>query len=72
MHNTDTSIEVSDEESAVQSHVLDTSPCLLPFKRPETSITSEHDVSVLRDIEAEVDEASEMDFCALKSYPVKG
>ena len=71
MHNTGTSIKVSDED-AVQSHVSDTSPCSLPSKRPKTSIISEHDVSVFRDIEAEVDEASDIDFCALKAYPVKG
>ena len=55
MHNTDTSIEDSDEEDAVGSHVLDLP---LPSKRPETFITSDHDVSVFRDIEAEVNEAS--------------
>ena len=58
MHNTDTSIKVSDEEDAVQSHVSDTSP--LPSKRPKTSITFKHDVSVFRDIEAAVDEASDI------------
>ena len=57
MHNTNTSIEDSDEEDAVGSHVLDLLPSPLPSKRPETSITSDHDVSVFRDIEAKVDEA---------------
>ena len=60
MHNTDTSIEDSDEEDAVGSHVLDLPPPPLPSKRPETFITSDHDVSVFRDIEAEVDEASDI------------
>ena len=59
MHNTDTSIEDSDEEDAVGSHVLDLPPSL-PSKRPETFITSDHDVSVFRDIEAEVNEASDI------------
>ena len=68
MHNADTSIEVSDEEDAVESHVSDTSPCPLPSKRPETSITSDHDVSVFGDIEAEVDEASDS---VLRAYPVR-
>ena len=58
MHNTDTSIKDTDEEDAVSSHVLDLPPSPLPFKRPETFITSDHDMSVFRDIEAEVDEAS--------------
>ena len=57
MHNTDTSIEDSDEEDAVGSHVLDLPPSPLPSKRPETFITSDH-VSVFIDIEAEVNEAS--------------
>ena len=56
MHNTDTSIADSDEEDAVGSHVLDLLPS--PLKRPETFITSDHDASVFRDIEAEVNEAS--------------
>ena len=60
MHNTDTSTEDSDEEDAVGSHVLDFPPSPLPSKRPETFITSDHDVSVFRDIEAEVDEASDI------------
>ena len=72
MHNTDTSIKISDEEDAVQCHVSDMSPYSLPSKRPETSITSEHDVSVFKDIEAEVDEASDIDICTLKASPVKG
>ena len=60
MHNRDTSIEDSDEEDAVGSHVLDLPPSPLPSKRPEMFITSDHDVSVFRDIEAEVDEASDI------------
>ena len=55
MHNTDTSIEdrmVPDKEDAVQSHVSYTSP--LPSERPATSITSEYEVSVFRDVEAAV------------------
>ena len=60
MHNTATSIEDSDEEDAVGSHVLDLPPSPLPSKRPETFITSDHDVSVFRDIEAEVDKASDI------------
>ena len=60
MHNTDTSIEDSDEEDAVRSHVLDLPPSPLPSKRPEMFITSDHDVSVFRDIEAEVDETSDI------------
>ena len=54
MHNTDTSIEesmVPDKEDAVQSRVSDTS---LPSERPATSITSEYEVSVFRDVEAAV------------------
>ena len=51
-------IEDSDEEDAVGSHVFDLPPSPLPSKRPETFITSDHDVSVFRDIEAEVNEAS--------------
>ena len=60
MHNTDTSIEDSDEEDAVGSHVFNLPPSPLPSKRPETFITSDHDVSVFRDIEAKVDEASDI------------
>ena len=60
MHNTDTPIEDSDEEDAVESHVLDLPPSPLPSKRPATSNTSDHDVSVFRDIEAEVDDASDI------------
>ena len=55
MHNTDTSIEVSmvpDKEDAVQSHASYTSP--LPSERPATSITSEYEVCVFRDVEAAV------------------
>ena len=55
MHNTDTCIEdsmVPDKEDAVQSHVSYTSP--LPSERPATSITSEYEVSVFRDVEAAV------------------
>ena len=55
MHNTDTFIEesmVTDKEDLVQSHVSYTSP--LPSERPATSITSEYEVSVFRDIEAAV------------------
>ena len=60
MHITDTSIEVSDEEDAVHSNVSDMSLCPLSSKRPKTTITSEHDVSVFRDIEAKVDDASDI------------
>ena len=60
MHNTDTSIQDSDEEDAVGSHVLDLAPSPLHSKRPEMFITSDYDVSVFRDIEAEVDEASDI------------
>ena len=61
MHNTDTSLEDSDEEEdAVGSHVLDLPPSPLSSKRPETFITSDHDVSVFRDIEAEINEASDI------------
>ena len=60
MHNKDTSIEDSNEEDAVSSHVLDLPPSPLPSKRPETFITSDHDVSVFRDIEAEENEASDI------------
>ena len=59
MHNIDTSIEDSDED-AVGSHVLDLPPSPLPSKRPETFITFDHDVSVFRDIEADVDKASDI------------
>ena len=55
MHNTVTSIEesmVPDKEDAIQSHVSDTSP--LHSESPETSITSEYEVSVFRDVEAAV------------------
>ena len=41
-----------DKEDAVQSHVSYTSP--LPSERPATSITSEYEVSVFRDVEAAV------------------
>ena len=57
MHNTDTSIENSDEEDAFGSHALNLPPFPPSCKRPETS--SDHDVSVFRDIEAEIDEASD-------------
>ena len=49
-----------DEEDTVVSHVLDLPPSPLPSKKPETSITSDHDGSVFRDIEAEIDEASDI------------
>ena len=55
-------IEDSDEEDAVGSHVLDLPPSPLPSKRPETFTTSDHDVSVFRDIEAEVNEVSNIVF----------
>ena len=54
MHNTDTSIEDSDEEDPVRSHVLDLPPSPLPSKKPKTFITSDHDVSVFRDIETDI------------------
>ena len=60
MHNTDTSIEDSDEEDAVGSHVLDLPPSPLPSKGPETFITSDHDVSVFRDIETEENKPSDI------------
>ena len=60
MHNTDTSIEDSDEEDAVGSHVLDLPPSPLSSKRPKTFITSDYDVSVFRDIEAEINEVSDI------------
>ena len=47
---------VSDKEDAVQGYVSDLSP--LPFERPEASITSEHEVSVFRDVEKAVTVAS--------------
>ena len=55
MHNTDTSIEESkapDKEDAVHSHVSNTSR--LPSERPATSIISEYEVSVFRDVEETV------------------
>ena len=55
MHNTDTSIEesmVPDKEDAVCRHVSDTSR--LPSERPVTSIISEYEVSVFRDVEETV------------------
>ena len=55
MHNTDTSIEeskVPDKEDAVHRHVSDTSR--LPSERPKTSIISEYEVSVFRDVEETV------------------
>ena len=55
MHNTDTSIEeskVPDKEDAVHSHVSDTSR--LPSERPATSIISEYEVGVFRDVEETV------------------
>ena len=55
MHNTDTSIEenkVPDKEDAVHRHVSDTSR--LPSERPATSIISEYEVSVFRDVEETV------------------
>ena len=55
MHNTDTSIEESkapDKEDAVHSHVSNTSR--LPSKRSATSIISEYEVSVFRDVEETV------------------
>ena len=61
MHNTDTSIEesiVPDKEDAVQSHVSDTST--LPSERLETSIISEYEVSVFRDVEAAVTAAADI------------
>ena len=42
----------------VQSQVSDMSP--LPSERPETPTTFEHDVPVFRDVEADVDEASDV------------
>ena len=47
---------VPDKEDTVHIHVSDTS--FLPSERLEISITSEYDVSVFREIEAAVDEAS--------------
>ena len=55
MHNTHTSIEeskVPEKEAAVHSHVSDTSH--LPSERPATSIISEYEVSVFRDVEETV------------------
>ena len=55
MHTTDTSIEgsmVPDKEDAVHSHVSDTST--LPSEMPVTSIISEYEVSVFRDVEETV------------------
>ena len=55
MHNTDTSIEeskVPDKEDAVHRHDSDTSH--LPSERPTTSIISEYEVSVFRDVEETV------------------
>ena len=47
---------VPDKKDAVQSHVSDT--CTLPSERPETSIISEYEVSVFRDVEAAVTAAA--------------
>ena len=61
MHNTDTSIEerkVPDKEDAVHSHVSDKSP--LPSERPTTSIISEYEVSVFRDVEETVTAAPDI------------
>ena len=55
MHNTETSIEeskVPDKEIAVHRHVSDLSR--LPSERPATSIISEYEVSVFRDVEETV------------------
>ena len=55
MHYTDTSIEeskVPNKEDAVHRHVSDTSR--LPSERPATSIISECEVSVFRDVEETV------------------
>ena len=59
MHNTDTSLEDSDEEDAVRSHVLDLPPSPLPLRGPRrSSLLIMHDVSVFRYIETEVNEIS--------------
>ena len=61
MHNEDTSTEesiFSVEEDVVQSYVSDTSP--LPSERPEISTTTTYDVAVFQNIEAAVDEASDI------------
>ena len=64
MHNADTCTSTeesifSDEEDVVQSYVLDTSP--LPSDRPEISTTTtKYDVAVFQNIEAAVDEASDV------------
>ena len=68
MHNRDTSIEesmVPDKDDAVQSHVSDTSVysslwSTLPSERPKTSIISEYEVSVFRDVEATVTVAADI------------
>ena len=55
MNNTDTSIEeskVPEKEAAVHRHVSDMS--YLPSERPATSIISEYEVSVFRDVEETV------------------
>ena len=61
MHNADTSTKesiFSVEEDVVQSYVSDTSP--LPSERPEISTTTKYDVAVFQNIEAAVDEASDV------------
>ena len=47
-----------EEDAAVQSQVSDMSP--LPSESPETPTTFEHDVPIFRDVEADVDEASDV------------
>ena len=62
MHNADTSTEesiFSDEKDVVQRYVSDTSS--LPSERPEISTTTtKYDVVVFQNIEAAVDEASDV------------
>ena len=61
MHNADiyTGESIfSVEEDVVQSYVSDTSP--LPSERPEISTTTTYDVAVFQNIEAAVDEASDV------------
>ena len=47
-----------EEDAAVQSQVSDMSP--LPSERPETPTTFEPDVPIFRDVEVDVDEASDV------------
>ena len=49
---------VPDKDDAVQSNVSDMS--CLPSERPETSITSEYEVSLFRDVEAAVTAAPDI------------